>query len=196
MSMTALVIASIIGSLAAAGAGIAGSAMNYQAQKDTNAANIAMQNQTNQMAMGMSNTAHQREMEDLKRAGLNPVLTATGGSGSPVASISSPKQQAPQIDMSSIGSAITGTVQSLTNLKMAEMIGERYKDINADKIAADANLKGNKSEYYRQMANRLRMASNGAASGAIFSPKQFSQESQYDGMSKKELKKLWEELLK
>lgn len=195
VTLTGLLVASLVGALASAGAGIAGSAINYNLQKETNAQNIAMQRETNAQALMMSNTAHQREMLDLKNAGLNPVLTATGGNGSPVAAISSPKAQAPQFDMSSIGSAIQGTVQSLTNLKMAEMIGDRYKELSADKIAADASLKGSKTEYYHAMANRLRMASNGASQAALFSPRQASRHSQYDGKTKEELKKIWEELL-
>lgn len=81
-------IGSGIGSLA--DAQIQSSNDVMQMIRDTTAANNAWSAQQAQLNRNwqerMSNTAHQREVADLQKAGLNPVLSATGGSGAPVGS--------------------------------------------------------------------------------------------------------------
>lgn len=63
------------------------SAASFLSSEDTNDANASMSDRQMQFQKLMSNTAHQREVKDLKKAGLNPMLTgkysgATTPSGS------------------------------------------------------------------------------------------------------------------
>lgn len=58
-------------------------AFGYAGQMKTNAANAQQAQKQMDFQERMSNTAHQREVQDLQKAGLNPILSANGGASTP-----------------------------------------------------------------------------------------------------------------
>ena len=69
---------------------------NIGMQLAYNADQVAVAQMNNQTQIDLANTAHQREVQDLRDAGLNPILSATGGNGASMPSLSNPNGSAAQ----------------------------------------------------------------------------------------------------
>lgn len=106
---------------------------NRKAQKAINdqALNVAAINNATQIEM--ANSAHQREVADLRKAGLNPILSA-GGSGASVPQLSAPNLGTPKVD-----NPVSDAAHSAAQLS-------RYVGQSLENLKADTEVKENTAE--------------------------------------------------
>lgn len=139
--------------IAVAGSSIIGGIMQQQGVEDTNSANQAIAGGNNATAMAiaqmnndreinLANTTYQRGMADLKAAGLNPILAATGNMGDPTPSmiqpsLTTPTMQNPNAGFAQLGSALASSAMD-AQVKHAQI--ENIQADTTNKLTANAGI--------------------------------------------------------
>lgn len=154
--------------LIAAGASLLSGVMGYKGQQQANETNLQSAREQMQFQERMSNTAYQRGVEDMKAAGLNPMLAYTqGGASSPVGAqttvgnalasgVSSAKQGASTIlaaQQVQSNQAQIEQVRAMTDKIKSETLDQQ---LHSARLAAEVGL--TKERTNSEFAGQLRTA--------------------------------------
>jgi hypothetical protein len=104
---------------------VVGGVADILGQQSTNKQNIALQNQANAFSAEQFATRYQTTVDDLTKAGLNPMLAYGQGGGSPpsavgIAQQTNPYQRAGDVAGKALGAANTAMQTQLTDAQVAE----------------------------------------------------------------------------
>jgi len=130
--------AALIGTAAQMG----GAYLGYKGQQEANQTNRAIANQQMDFQSGMSNTAYQRATQDMRAAGLNPMLAYSQGGAS-----------APQGASAVMQNEMEGLGQSAKTMFDQVMQVQSLKKLEADVDAQKANAAATRKQEQFTAAN-------------------------------------------